>query len=416
MDELTDRELLDALGVAVERKKVAARTPGEERVIAGFEDIARFFEEHGRAPEHGEGRDIFERLYAVRLDRLREQADCRALLAPLDQHGLLDAAGAPAHAKADDLDDTALLAELGVAAGPAGASDDIRTLRHVPSREEKRAADEIANRTPCQDFERFKPLFLQVKKELAAGARQTRPFGTTEVKLVDIAPGEFFIVGGQTAYVAEIRKELITAYDRKDARLRVIYDNGTESDLLMRSFQRALHRDEAGRRITKPSAGPLFGANEDDGDLESGTIYVLRSKSDHPEVAAHRELIHKVGVTGGTVEERIAIAPLDATYLLAEVEIVATYRLFNINRAKLENLIHRVLAPARLDLTIEDRFGNPVRPQEWFLVPLAVIDEVVERIRDQSITGYEYDPATAALRRIEAGSRAAFSRPGGELK
>lgn len=189
----------------------------------------------------------------------------------------------------------------------------------------------------------------------------------------------------------------VSEYGRPDSRLRVIYDNGTESDLLLRSLQRGLYKDQTGRRITDPIAGPLFGNESEDDDLQSGTIYVLRSKSDHPDVAAHRELIHKIGVTGGNVETRIAQAATDATYLLAEVEIVATYKLFNIHRAKLENMLHRVFAPARLDLVIEDRFGSPVRPREWFLVPLHVIDQVVEKIRDQSISQYVYDPETASL-------------------
>ena len=108
-------------------------------------------------------------------------------------------------------------------------------------------------------------------------------------------------------------------------------------------------------------------------------------------------LIHKIGVTGGKVEARIANAALDATYLLADVEVVATYKLFNINRTRLENILHRVFSAAQLDLTIEDRFGNPVRPKEWFLVPLGVIDEVVDKIRDGSIVGFEYDPQSAML-------------------
>jgi hypothetical protein len=128
---------------------------------------------------------------------------------------------------------------------------------------------------------------------------------------------------------------------------------------------------------------------------------VLRSKSDHPDITAHRDLIHKIGVTGGTVEARIANATKDATYLLAGVEIVATYKLFNINRTRLEKLLHRVFANARLDLTIEDRFGNPVQPREWFLVPLHIVDQVVEKIRDQSLTGFIYDPQSACLVRAD---------------
>lgn len=155
---------------------------------------------------------------------------------------------------------------------------------------------------------------------------------------------------------------------------------------------------------TVPDAGCLIPTlarcsatvGEDD-DIESGTIYVLRSLSNHPFVAEHRELIHKIGVTGGKVETRIANAAYDATYLLADVEIVASYKLADINRTKLENLFHRIFAPAQLDLTIHARFGHPVRPREWFLVPLHIIDEAVQRIRDGSITDVIYDPETVCL-------------------
>jgi hypothetical protein len=129
----------------------------------------------------------------------------------------------------------------------------------------------------------------------------------------------------------------------------------------------------------------------------SGTIYVLRSKSVHPVVSANREVLHKIGVTGGDVQKRIANAKLDPTFLMADVEIVATYTLYNINRTKLENLIHRIFDPARLDIEIKDRFGNPVIPREWFLVPRFVVDDAVERIKDSTITEYTYDPKTARL-------------------
>ncbi len=209
--------------------------------------------------------------------------------------------------------------------------------------------------------------------------------------------GDFFILGGQLVYVAEMGEALRAPNGATDARLRVIYSNGTESDLLLRSLQRALYKDEAGRRVSEASAGPLFSEAWEEDDIESGTIYVLRSLSNHPFVAEHRELIHKIGVTGGKVETRIASAANDATYMLAEVEVVATYKLAGINRTKLENAFHRIFAPAQLDLTIQDRFGRPVRPREWFLVPIHVIDEAVRRILDGSITDAVYDPQRAAL-------------------
>jgi hypothetical protein len=228
----------------------------------------------------------------------------------------------------------------------------------------------------------------------------TKPFG----KNASIETGDFFVLGGQIAYVAEVGDTYKTPNAETNGRLRDIYSNGTESDLLLRSLQRALYKDSEGRtgsRIVKVEAGPLFGNTAEPDDIASGTIYVLRSRSEHPFIAQHRDLIHKIGVTGGTVATRIAKAENDATYLLAGVEIVAEYKLHNINRTRMENLFHRLFGTAQIDLTIADRFGNPVKPREWFLVPLQAIDEAVKRIVDGSIIEYAYDPASAQLKRME---------------
>lgn len=396
MSEIDEDELLADLGIEVIPLKTSSRTPSEERIIAGFEDILGFHQIHGRAPMHGEGRDIFERLCAMRLDQLRKLPEAHTLLKRLDIPGLLSG-GVANPANGDNLDEDALLEELGIGNKEA-APDDITVLRHVRSSVEKRTAEEIGNRTACEDFENFRPLFEVVKNELKSGERKTRSF---KVRALDeIQQGTFFIIGGQIAYVAEVGEEFTTQYERRDSRLRVIYDNETESDVLQRSLQRALHRDEAARLVTDPSVGPLFGEVWEEDDIESGTIYVLRSMSTHPFVAEHRELIHKIGVTGGKVATRIASAEKDATYLLADVEIIATYKLHNVNRTKLENLFHRLFGAAQLDLTIDDRFGNPVKPREWFLVPLHVIDEAVQRVRDGSIIDFFYDPQSARLDQI----------------
>jgi len=395
MTDLNLDELRDELADFAQPQKKGGRTPREERIIAGFEEVQRFVDEHGHAPRHGEGNDIFERLYAVRLERLRSLEECRALLTPLDRQGLL--AGAVTTAAADDdIGDDELLAELSGAAGDASITE----LRHVRTAAEKRAPEESANREPCENFDRFKPLFTAVQADIDSGVRITQPIRKDAGFLkTNIREGEFFIVGGQTAYVAEVGEPIKAPNGESDARLRVIYSNGTESNLLLRSLQRALYKDDASRRVSEPSAGPLFASENEADDLASGTIYVLRSKSDNPIVAANREVLHKIGVTGGDVAKRIINAKLDATFLLADVEIVATYKLFNISRTKLENLIHRIFGPARLDIEIRDRFGNPVIPREWFLVPLFVIDDAVEKIKDGTITEYVYDPAAARLAR-----------------
>jgi len=392
MADLNDDELLDALGVEVAPVKTATRTPFEERIIAGFEDIQRFVEEHKRLPFNGEGQDIFERLYAVRLDQLRKLPEARAILSPLDAHGLLDAYTLHA-SKIDELDEDALLAELGVTSNGVSTADDISVLRNVRSSADRKAAEEIADRSPCKDFDQFQPLFEQEEREMASGVRSALRFGRD----ASIQQNDFFILDGQFAYVAEMGDAFKTTSGHDDARLRVIYSNGTESNLLLRSLQKALWRDETGRRLTSTDFGPLFGDAQEAEDIETGTIYVLRSLSTHPFVKEHRELIHKIGVTGGKVATRISSAEKDPTYLLAGVEVVAEYKLHNLNRVKIENLFHKIFAAAQLDLTIEDRFGNPVKPREWFLVPLHVIDEVVTRLKNGSITEVIYDPKEARL-------------------
>lgn len=388
MPDLSDEELLAELGVEPDVRKPTGRPARDERIVAGFEEIQRFVAGEGRLPQPGAGRDIVERLYAVRLERLRAMDEALLLLKPLDHQGLLQGEE-PLAMPTAALDDEALLAEL----DEAGVAASLTALRHVRSREDIRAAEEIANREKCRDFDRFRPLFRQVEHELKAGVRQTRSFGRD----ARIETGQFFVLDGQLVYVAEVGDEFKDADGHTNARLRAIYANGTESNLLMRSLQKALYKDGAGRRVTAPDAGPLFSETWTAGDTESGTIYVLRSLSSHPFVAEHRDLIHKIGVTGGAVETRIAQATHEATYLLADVEVVATYKLVGIQRTKLEALLHRIFAPAQIDLTIMDRFGQPVRPKEWFLVPLAVIDEAVERIRDGSITQVVYDPGQARL-------------------
>jgi hypothetical protein len=386
-----DLDLLDELGVETEPVSTGGRTPREQRIIAGFEEIERFVEEHGRLPEHGESGDIFERLYAVRLDRIRESEECREVLKGLDSRGLLGAQGGTNNAAGEEEGIEDLLAALGVDSASEG---DITNLVHVRPRAEINAAEEIAQRAPCPDFHLFKPLFETIQQELKAGERRTVKYGESAT----IREGHLFILDGQKVFVARVGEEFINDQGRPDHRLRVIYDNGTESDLLLRSLQRALYKDKSSRRITdRQRVESLFLDNEEEGDQATGYVYVLRSLSDHPFVAEHRKAIHKIGVTGGNVKRRIANARKDPTYLLADVEIVAEYKLANINRKALEVLIHKFFASARLDLELQDRFGSSVEPREWFLVPLAAIDETIQKIKDGTIGEFQYAPETASL-------------------
>jgi hypothetical protein len=252
-------ELARELELDDEKPAAGGRTHEEARVIAGFEEIVKFVDENGREPLHGDDHDIFERLYAVRLDRLRTLARFWPLLVPLDKHGLLGAAAQSPPQSEEELDDEALLGELDMD-GEVEDANDLTKLKHVKPRAEVRAAEEIGERAKCEDFEVFESLFQAIRDDLKSGLRKTRRYA----RMAGIKQGEFFIVNGQMAYIADVGKEFETEYDRRDSRLRVIYDNGTESDILLRSLQRALHRDNAGRRITDPLAGPLFTEPGDD--------------------------------------------------------------------------------------------------------------------------------------------------------
>lgn len=436
--DLSDDEILSELGIDLDAQpEEAVLDARSERIIAGFEDIQRFYQTHQRLPQKGENRDIFERLYAVRLERLRGLPDARDLLDVHDTQGLLKLPNSATVASVE-LDDDDMLAELGVTLN--GVRDDITNLRHVRSFAERQAAEEVAQRTPCPDFEQFQPLFTRIHAELEGELRKTIRFGTN----TSIQRGDWFIVYGLTAYVAECGESFRAPNGERDARLRVIFSNGTESDLLKRSLQRALYADADGRRIgavtmddlpllstladislnevnhapdTLSEMTPALEQTESQeassldlpadelasidklslDDIPSGTIYVLRSLSCHPAILPVRDHLHKIGVTGSKMNTRLSNAKHDATYLLADVEVVKTYPLANLNRVKLEGILHRIFAGAQADIEITDRFGKPVKPREWFLVPLSAIDQAIDAIRDESIVDMIYDVEQARL-------------------
>lgn len=391
-----DDALLAELGIEVEVKKVQQYNTKELRIIAGFEEILNFVEEHCRMPKHGENNDIFERLYAVRLDKIRSSDEYVELLKNFDTKNLLNQ-GEKIEDISNDIDDEELLKQLGV---DIDADESITKLKHVKTRAEKKAAEEIANRTRCEDFEKFKNLFEQLKKEIDSGLRETVRFrkdaGFTKTTLKQ---AQFLIVGGQIALIAEIGESFKAPNGEEDSRLRVIYSNGTESNILLRSLIRAMYKDETSRFITDPGLGPLFSGEVNEDDQESGTIYVLRSLSNHPVVQKNKDVVHKIGVTGGDVKKRISNAKNDPTFLMADVEIVATYKLANISRVKLERIIQKFFNSAQLDIDVNDRFGKPVKPTEWFLVPIFIVDELVEKIKNGTISHHYYDVASASIKR-----------------
>ena len=404
-----DHDMLAQLGFDLDAEpptKTVAQAFDETRATGGVREIEEFRAQHGRMPDSRQ--DISEYILAARLDKFRksEESDILPETAGNQEIPSGKSVLSTGDEWIDKLDDDALLAELGIEESPITTLKFVRSAAERKAAAERKSADYIAQRDQCHDFSEFKPLFEKIQREIKAKTRGTRLFrGNPQIE-----KGRYFILNGQIAYVASKDGTFTDNHGFRDARLRVIFDNGTESDLLMRSLQKALLADKAGRRITESdiSALPMFAQQEDndDGGETSGRIYVLRSNSDNPYIVENRDFIHKIGVTGGSVEKRIANAVNDPTFLMADVEIVNTYRLLTtghreINRVKLENMIHRIFGSAQCDMAISDRFGGSVRPQEWFLAPYSVIDEAIRRIGHAIENGrmidFTYDRETCQL-------------------
>ena len=337
-------------------------TAGGGELAEVTDEVRAFVEANGRPPDRDNGRPFAERLLATKAQRLAaEDATLGALLQPVDPQ---------APESLDDILDDELLDD-----------DPIFTLKNITARKPTDAPDYIGSRQPCADFERFRPLFEATAADLQAARRVARPFAREQ----EIDAGQFFIVRGQTAYVAEASDPFRDKTGDSNRRLRVIYDNGTEGDPLLRSFASSLYNDENGRRISDPVAGPLFQQEPDDADVATGHVYVARTLSTDPSIASYAARMVKIGVTGRDVHRRVIDAVNDPTFLLAPAAIVTSFTLYNVNRTKLEGLLHRFFDPVRADVAITDRFGRKVRPREWFFATPDQVTEAVRRIQDGTI-------------------------------
>lgn len=349
----------------------------DQRILNSFEEINSFIDKHGRKPAETDKPTVSERGLKMKLSGILGNAAIHEALSSYDRHDLLPTEAIAAPQSLDeilDLDDDIL----------STPQDDIFVMVHA--RPSAARPDRVSERKPCEDFENFKPLFDECLKKINAGTRRTMKFAKEQ----EIDAGEFFILNGVMVYVAEVGETHIRN-GKKNARLRLIFDNGTEGNNLLRSLATELYKDANGRRVTSADAGPLFDAKIEDGDTQTGMLYVVKSLSSDPEITKYNGMLHKIGFTAGKMEVRIQNAKDDPTFLMAQVHPVATYTLYNINKVKLEHLLHNFFADARLNIEITDRFGKKVRPREWFLLPVEIIAEAVSRLEDGSIIDYEFD-------------------------
>lgn len=384
--------------------KPKATSPSKGDLLASrFEEINQFIDQHGRLPlVHGE--QLSERQMAKRLAATLERVEEHEALQSFDRHGLLSGfslmqeaiedgpAPQPLVAPEDvisiddilDGDDLGLL-DLG--------DTSILDIKHVPLTKE--TPDEVAQRTPCEDFWRFKSIFSDLHADLKSGKAETVRFAENW----QIVPGEAFILNGVMCFVDEVGEEHGRG-EHTDARLRLIFENGTESNMLRRSLGRALYMDETGRRILQDRDEALAQAFQDirvtHRDRRTGCIYIVKTLSQNPVLKQFPHL-YKIGYTEQTVDERIRNAERDIAFLESPVQKVTDFECFNMNPQRFEALVHAFLAAQRLNVDLIGKDGKHYRPREWFAVSLEVAREVINRIIDGSITQYRMDNTTGMI-------------------
>lgn len=401
IDDILDEE--DEFGLLeVRLKSRASRTPERERDAQLVAQVNDFYDRHGRLPDSG-AHDHDEMRLAIIWGKLIAKGEADDL-SDADRNGLLGAAPlrlepeAPVRDWRDDAEEDEIPASLDdiFKDDDLDVSDAFTEIRNVTRADERLVPDHRAEFYPCHDFERFEELFATAQAALEAGEREVRPVSHNEEVRVD--EGSLFIRKGLLTYVAE-KAEMTARAGKRDHRLRVIFSNGTESDPLLSSFRKALADDPTARVIHRHGLGALDPDWEADRLELTGTVYIARSKSADPKIAEVRNVLLKIGVTTQDVRRRVADARNDPTFLLAPVDIVATYDLKNLSWRKVENLLHRFFDAARpQDLWITDRFGRKVYPREWFYVLPEHVSRAVRAIKEGNLHLLEYDPITQTIR------------------
>lgn len=367
----------DDFGLLELRVKAPPAT-ADDRVVAAFEEIAEFTRRTGQPPAANPA-DIGEWKLAKRLEALAEDDDKRAMLEPHDDLGLLVAPAPPASIEEVASDDPF---------GLLGGGEDLFELRHVPK--PQTMPDDVARRRPAEDFEAFRQLFVDCHADLRAGRRKLVAFKNP----LQIRPGRFFVQSGVLLYVAEVGELTRDEVKKSNARTRCIFENGTESALLLQSLASNLYK--SGKRVTIPDDETLSEMGLDP-DTPMASVYVLRSLSDDPQLAEFPAL-HKIGSTSSMASERTAGAEAETTFLGAPVEIVEEYRVPRGVESKIEHLLHRLFAPARIDAWFERDGRTVAEANEWFAIPFSLIDEAIGLIENGAIVNYEYQPSPPSLR------------------
>jgi hypothetical protein len=279
-------------------------------------------------------------------------------------------------------------------------SSELFDLKHVPKQDERAAADFIARRKPCQDFDKYEPLFKEIQSDLASAQRKLVPF-----RQENLRAGEFYVHSGillllkSVDFEEEVQEFKSGNRIRKDGRTHCIFENGTESNMLYRSLYKALL--ENGKAITKNARKVNIEFTEQfdsitEEDEEAGYIYVLRSKSTNEQIASIKNL-YKIGYTKVDVPKRIQDAELEPTFLMAPVSIVSVFKCYNMKPRKLEQLLHNFFGSSCLNVDVFDSSGKRYTPREWFIAPLEVIEQAIQLMLSGDVVSYCYDADSESI-------------------
>lgn len=354
------------------------RQTSSDRLIAGFQEILDFYQAKGRLPQDcAEESTLFHKWKGVlknekKIERCRPFDDLGILPQPIPSIEEPQAEYNHELTAEDELE--AILKDPLFADDEA--HDDLGGLFDIPDymrqrMEARKEAEYIGKRRPCEDFAQFAPGFKQVQQGLKSGSLRLAKFSVKHLKV-----GNYFVEDGMIGYLAAFEDEGVNRHGDRDGRTRVIYENGAEADIKFKTITKNLSvtgfsildcSDMSDTELER-----CFSITEK--DVESGTIYVLRSKSTRPDIASIKDL-YKIGFTGTSLESRLANARTEPTYLCADVEVVATWKVYNVKSSTFEALIHKLFAAVQLQITVDGR-----RPKEWFVVPLSVIEQAVTGI------------------------------------
>ncbi|MBE0515373.1 GIY-YIG nuclease family protein [Sulfurimonas sp.] len=377
LDEILADDPLELLGEA----RAKAKTLNEDdRLLVSFEEINAFIEQEGHEPK--KSANMSERNLFSRLEGIRQNPEKIEFLKPYDSFNILQ------KVEINSIDDILNDDVFGLLENEN--SEDIFTLKHVPKNSDIVKPDYIATRKSCKNFEKYEPLFKEVQNDLKTGKRALAKFENEQ----EIYEDEFYILKGVMVYVAS-KGRLVKKNGKTNTRLYCIYENGTESSVLMRSLSRELYRD--GKRVSRHEDKLLENLQMiSKKDSKSGYIYILESLSIDDKISSIKNL-YKIGYSTTDVKERIKNAINEPTYLMAPVRIVTVYEAYNMNTQKFEQLIHRFFGKVCLNVDIFGDDGKRYTPREWFILPLDIIEQVIELIITGEIVNYRYDEKNEEL-------------------